>query len=106
MEFRFDDQQVAFRQQVRDFFANNVTPDMLVDQGFSDHNHKVYKLLADRGWLGMAWPKEYGGQDRTHVEQAIFSEELAHSGINVAGYNSTVRYFAASLMNFGRPDQK
>jgi alkylation response protein AidB-like acyl-CoA dehydrogenase len=106
MDFRFDDQQVAFRQQVRDFFANNVTPDMLEDQGFSDHNHKVYKLLADRGWLGMAWPKEYGGQDRTHIEQAIFSEELAHSGINVGAYNSTVRYFAASLMNFGRPDQK
>lgn len=106
MDFEFTSEQEQFRQQVRDFFASNVTPDMLSGEEADDHNGKVYKLLADKGWLGMAWPEEYGGQNRTHIEQAIFSEELARSGVNVGAYNSTVRYFASSLMQFGSPAQK
>src|SRR3954453_22906622 len=68
------------RQEVRAFLRQEVEP-----ASFSPHSGKggLNKALARkvgaRGWIGMTCPKEYGGQERSHLERYVVIEEmLAH----------------------------
>ena len=88
MEFAFTPEEETFRQSVREFFATNSG-----SGGDEEHpDFAVEKALAAHGWLTMAWPKEYGGLDATHLQQVIFKEELYRAGasfdqlgVNLAG---------------------
>ena len=63
------------------------------------------KKLAEKGWLTMAWPEEYGGQSASHMMQVIFSEEMSYNrapGRDVFG----TRMMAPTLMIHGTEEQK
>lgn len=67
-----------------------------------------YRKLADRGWIGLNWPREYGGQGRSWIETTIFHEEIGHSGapIGPALYCTTVGLFGNILLRYGSERQK
>jgi 3-oxocholest-4-en-26-oyl-CoA dehydrogenase alpha subunit len=88
MEFEFTPQEEAFRTELRTFFDQHPVED---GAGEEESNRDFDRLLAERGWLTVAWPKEYGGMGANHMEQLIFKEELARSG-------RTVSYFGANLV--------
>ena len=78
MEFRFTDEQEAFRLEVREFFKSalgegwgGIDPDSY----FQDDNWRLIRglteKLVEKNWLTLAWPEEYGGQGRPHLEQMI-----------------------------------
>jgi alkylation response protein AidB-like acyl-CoA dehydrogenase len=63
------------------------------------------KRLVEKGWLTMAWPKEYGGQDASILDQMIFSEVQTYygaPGVDVFG----VKMFAPTLMLYATDEQK
>ena len=70
MDFRFSSEDETFRQEVRDFLAAELPPDWqghvgeLQPEQF-DFDLEMRRKLADRGWLALAWPKEYGGGGAT-----------------------------------------
>lgn len=77
MDYLLTDDQKAFRQEVREFVEKEIKPN-----SFDwDVNHvfplDVVKKMAERGWLGLPWPKEYGGQGRSFLEYAILIEEVS-----------------------------
>ena len=49
---------------------------------------ELYRKLGERGWVGISWPKEYGGQDGSRIDQYIVEEEFARAGITVGGAGS------------------
>jgi alkylation response protein AidB-like acyl-CoA dehydrogenase len=117
LDFQFTEEQQQFRQEVRDFLDKELPADWVdylpattadhvshAENGwevFQDIAHK----LGERGWLSLFWPKEYGGQARTFVDNFIFQEELARRGS--PGYNAiAARMFAPTLMKYGTPEQK
>jgi len=61
--------------------------------------------LAEKGWLGIWWPKEYGGLGRSLMEQAIFSEEMACRGAPESG-SATLVHFGPLLSAWGTEEQK
>jgi alkylation response protein AidB-like acyl-CoA dehydrogenase len=82
MEFRFSPEDDAFRAEIRAFLEAEWpggTGDASVD---SDEEYAVERAferkLAERGWLTMAWPPEYGGLGATNVRQAIMKEECTY----------------------------
>jgi alkylation response protein AidB-like acyl-CoA dehydrogenase len=90
MNFRFSAEDAAFRAEIRAFLEAEWpgqtpepwfggTGDASVD---SDEEYEVERAferkLADRGWLTMAWPEEYGGLGATNVRQAIMKEECTY----------------------------
>ena len=88
MEFAFSAKDEAFRQDVLGFFAANAS----APSDEESPNVALEQALAEHGWLTMAWPKEYGGLDATHLQQVIFKEELYRAnasfdqlGVNLAG---------------------
>ena len=79
MDFRFTPEEETFRHEVRSFLKNNLGEDwqgVTPDDYFTPKNWAVIRnltgKLVDKGWLTMAWPREYGGQGRSHVEQMIY----------------------------------
>ena len=84
MDLSFSPEEEAFRQKVRSFLSANL-PEGWTDPGFRlpeemdriDFLKDWQRRLYENGFLGMAWPKEYGGQGTSQVEMAIFNEEMA-----------------------------
>lgn len=117
MDFRLTEEQEAFRQEVREFLEAEIPsdwhgvagPTMIEMELEKDDVWEMYqtisKKLAAKGWISMAWPREYGGQDRSHIEHAIFFEEMAYyraPGINAIG----VVMVAPTLIVCGTDEQK
>jgi alkylation response protein AidB-like acyl-CoA dehydrogenase len=67
----------------------------------------IAKKLSQKGWLCMAWPKEYGGQDASSWEQLVFSEEVGYWGIpgTSMGISGTA-WVGPSLISFGNEEQR
>src|SRR5256712_8666480 len=63
----------------------------------------VRRLGAD-GWLGIGWPREYGGEARTPIEQFIFFDEAARAGIMLP--TLTINAVAQAIMEHGTAAQK
>ena len=65
---------------------------------------KVVKQMGADGWLGIGWPKEYGGQGRTQIEQFIFFDESMRAGAPVPML--TINTVGPTIMRFGTDEQK
>ncbi len=89
MDFRFDSEDEAFRREIRAFLAETWfggTGDAAVDSDEEYEAERTFeKKLAQRGWLTLAWPKEYGGQGATNVRQAIMKEECSYARAPIGG---------------------
>ncbi|MFP6581652.1 MAG: acyl-CoA dehydrogenase family protein [Candidatus Hydrogenedentota bacterium] len=65
----------------------------------------MQKKLAEKGWLTMAWPKEFGGQDASIINQLLFNESMAYyhaPGVDIFG----MKMFAPAVMLFATDEQK
>ncbi|NUR58300.1 MAG: acyl-CoA dehydrogenase [Catenulispora sp.] len=100
--------QRALRAELRAYFAALVTADVRRDLRLPDTSTATsrtlhLKLGAD-GWLGVGWPREYGGRGLTPVEQFIFFDEAARAGcpLPLVALNTV----GPTLMRYGSPEQK
>lgn len=111
MRFSFTEAQEKFRQELKEFFEREMTPEVMAKleaQGetANAHSPEIYKKMAEKGWLGLQWPKEYGGEGRSHVEMAIFNEEAGYYQVPMTGYALTVNVVGNSFIAFGTEEQK
>jgi alkylation response protein AidB-like acyl-CoA dehydrogenase len=87
MNFEFSDEVRAFAEEVEKFLDEHATPDVadvcrenmaqIVD---TPERRAFMKKLAERGWIGMTWPKEVGGQEKEGIYEYILNEALARRG--------------------------
>ncbi len=81
MDFRFSPEEERFRAEVRAFLEREWTPyaeEAEEEREWLVHNQAFARRLAEKGWLTMAWPKEYGGLGASYIMQTIFREECAY----------------------------
>jgi pimeloyl-CoA dehydrogenase large subunit len=81
MDLRFTDEELAFRDEVRTFFKENLPPAIREKLKEGRHTSKDElvewtRILNKKGWAVSHWPKEYGGTGWTPVQQYIFLDEL------------------------------
>ena len=81
MDLAFTKEEQAFREEVRQFFRDNVPPETRRKQQEGRHLSKEemitwWRILNKKGWGVSHWPKEYGGTGWTSVQHYIFNEEL------------------------------
>jgi alkylation response protein AidB-like acyl-CoA dehydrogenase len=100
--------QLALRKQLREYFAELVTPELRVALGNRGENSELFRplvrKLGEAGWLGIGWPTEYGGQGRSAVEQYLMFDEVQRAGVPFPFV--TVNTIGPALMLFGTPEQK
>jgi alkylation response protein AidB-like acyl-CoA dehydrogenase len=97
------------RADVREFLAAELaagTFETHVDTWLSGVDPAFSKKLGDRGWLGMTWPKQYGGHERTAMERYAVTEELLAAGAPVAAHWIADRQSGPNLLKFGTEKQR
>lgn len=109
MDFRFSPEQEQFREEIRRFLAEHVTDALREEIATSGHSpgplaKAFLRTLGEQGWLGVGWPKEYGGQGRSMIEQTIFYHELDLQDIHYG--NLTITSLAMTLMREASEAQK
>lgn len=92
MDFEYSLEEKTFQDEVRAFLRDNYSPEVmdptregmaqLVD---SPQRRAFMKKLSARGWLGMSWPKEYGGGEKPGIYEYLLNEELAVVGAPLIG---------------------
>src|SRR3712207_4067412 len=65
---------------------------------------QAIKKMAGDGWLGLGWPKEYGGQGRSAIEQFVFYDEAQRAGVPIPFL--TINTVGPSIQHFGTEKQK
>ena len=98
MDLTFTQEQLAFREQVREWLALNVPAEQQPygnQAEMAAYDVAWQQRLHEAGWAGIAWPQEYGGRGLTMIEQLIWYEEYARAqapdvgclfvGVNHAG---------------------
>lgn len=92
----------AFRAEVRSLFAGYAH----TSPGSTRADRDVVRAVADRGWLGFAWPREYGGRNASLAEQVVLQEEAAYSGAPVTMALASVMLLGNSILQHGSPEQR
>ena len=115
MRYAYEPDVEAFRTEVRQFIAENLPPEEVrlqrgYEGGFKtnqeeyDYTMGFQKKLSAKGWLAMAWPKEYGGGGASHMRQLVYNEEMAYHGAPAG--NMGIAWVGPSLMLYGTDEQK
>lgn len=101
-------EQQALRKELREYFAAMLTPEVRAELGESGEGKPLFRELVRKmgadGWLGLGWPKEYGGQGRPATDQFIMFDEIqrAHAPFPFV----TVNTVGPAIMAHGTQEQK
>src|SRR5271163_3238229 len=119
MDLDFSAEDEAFRQELRSWLAVNL-PEARGDSGSIDdklgvlhegpggweRRLKWHRKLNEGGWVGLSWPKEYGGRDASITQQLIYGEEMTRVNapmlVNVLG----IMLVGPTLIRLGTEEQK
>ena len=108
MEIGYTEEHQALRNRLREYYADLLTPEVEAQlagsHGIGPHMRRVVKQMAADGWLGIGWPKEYGGQGLGPIEQYIFFDESMRAGAPVPML--TINTVGPTIMDFGTQEQK
>ncbi|MCW2797462.1 acyl-CoA dehydrogenase family protein [Nocardioides sp.] len=111
MHLALSAEELALREELREYFTALVTPERRAglasatgEFGEAGVYKEVIRQLGTDGWLGIGWPREYGGQARSMVEQLIFTDVAADFGVPVPYL--TLNTVGPTIMRFGTEEQK
>jgi len=116
MDFEFAPDERAFEAEVERFLEAERAPDVMdahpeqLSQTVDSPAKRAFmRKLAERGWLGMSWPKLYGGQERPGIYDFMLTEALSRfgapqpgKGVGIVG-KTIIRHGNEELKNFFLP---
>ena len=98
----------ALRAEVRAFLRDHLkerTP-LQRSNSWNGYSAEFSRELGRRGWIGITWPKQYGGGERTALERYVLIEEMLAAGAPVAGHWIADRQTGPLILKFGSEAQK
>ena len=93
----------ALRSEVRRFLRDAHKDGLFeppADGTAANINRTFSHRLAARGWIGMTWPKTYGGQERSHLERFVVNEELLFAGAPLTAHFTADRQSGPMLLKY------
>ncbi len=112
MDFRYTAEEEAFRKEVGDFLDKELPPGFLgIDPGPEEESRpeifeiaaKMWPKFGEKNWVGVTWPKEYGGQGGTIWKEMVLLQELAYRGS--PGMDLSIAQ-GELILHFGTEEQK
>ena len=111
MHLALEPAQIALREELREYFGALVTPEIRAglsaatgEFGEAGVYKGVIRQLGTDGWLGIGWPKEYGGHGLGEVEQTIFANEAQWADVHLPAV--TLQTVGPTLIRYGTQKQK
>ncbi|WP_405178656.1 acyl-CoA dehydrogenase family protein [Nocardia sp. NBC_01377] len=112
MDYDWSAADLAFRDEVRAFLDEKLTPELrragrLATSVYPDHGASMewQRLLHERGWAAPAWPVEHGGCDWSLTQHYIFGREATLAGAPTLSPMG-IKMVAPAIIAFGTPEQK
>jgi len=112
MELSWSDEDIRFREEVRGFLQDRLTPELqragrLMTSVYSDHDASLQwqLILHERGWAAPAWPVEFGGCDWSLTQHYVFSRESTLAGAPALSPMG-IRMVAHAIIAYGTAAQK
>jgi alkylation response protein AidB-like acyl-CoA dehydrogenase len=107
MDLTFSETEAAFRDELRAWFDNNDPgPEPAGDESNYAWRRDWQRRLAEGGWAGVHWPREYGGRGATMTESAIFFEELGRARAPLPANVLGLLLAGPTIMTWGTDEQK
>lgn len=103
MDLNFTPEDLAFQARVREWFEANTPRHELLGL---DERRAWIRKLHEAGYLGMGWPREYGGRNARPMEQAIVADEMARVNAPPAAIGLGVGIVGPTIIHHGTPEQK
>lgn len=103
MDLNYTPEDIAFRQKVRTWLEENLPRKKLVTL---EEKRAWHTKLYEAGFIGMGWPKEYGGQEARPMEQAIVGEEMARVNAPPGVGGLGISIVGPTLIHHGTEQQK
>jgi hypothetical protein len=108
MRFTDTDEELALRRELREYFSTfgsassgeEISAPGTDEQSFRE----AIRRLGKDGWLGFGWPKEFGGQGRSAIEQYVVFDEIQRAGVPFPFV--TINTVGPTIMRFGTEEQK
>ena len=108
MEIGYTAEQEAMRSELRAYYDRLLTDETVAAlseaHGIGPVPRGLWKQMCADGWAGIGWPKEYGGQGRSAIEQFVFFDESMRAGAPVPML--TINTVGPTLMEHGTEEQK
>jgi acyl-CoA dehydrogenase len=101
----------VLRKQVRAFLAGEIAIGTFDPQSphrdyETDAVEKFGRRVGERGWIGMTWPKKYGGQERSFLDRYVVTEEMRVANAPVGQFFVADRQSGPTLIRYGSEDLK
>jgi alkylation response protein AidB-like acyl-CoA dehydrogenase len=116
VDFQYTAEQDAFRNELREWLAAHLPPDLCVDDPTDERvapDRPTFERRVDwqrtmykAGWVGVAWPREYGGRGATLMEQVIYDEECFRARAPVLPGYSGIGMAGPTLIEWGTEEQR
>jgi alkylation response protein AidB-like acyl-CoA dehydrogenase len=107
MDFQFTEEQELWRKTVHSFMDKEVGREYIrehdAERTFPD---EAYKKMAERGWLGLLVPEQYGGLEADPIMYAIFCEAIAKFSLDFAAAVMTSMFTATNIAHHGTEQQR
>lgn len=95
------------RREVREFLAEERRQNSFsVHLGHGEFDAEFSRKIGARGWIGMTWPKKYGGHERSYLERFVVTEELLAAAAPVAAHWVADRQSGPSFLRWGTEAQR
>jgi alkylation response protein AidB-like acyl-CoA dehydrogenase len=96
----------ALRREIREFLAVELQHMTARERAYtwSGFDAAFSRKLGARGWIGLTWPREFGGQERSALDRYVVIEELLAAGAPVAAHWIADRQSGALLLRYGTPE--
>jgi alkylation response protein AidB-like acyl-CoA dehydrogenase len=111
--FRFDlcelpGETEGLRQEIRAFLAEELrhVPKVTRAQTWSGSDPEFSRKMGAKGWIGMTWPKKYGGHERSFFDRYVMLEEMLAAGAPVGAHWIGDRQSGPLLLRFGTEEQR
>ena len=99
--------QRALKMELRDYFSDLISPadaDTMLTERHGETYRRVIKQMGADGWLGVGWPKDYGGKGFGEIEQQIFTNEAVRADVPLPAV--TLQTVGPTLQAHGTDEQK
>jgi hypothetical protein len=100
---------LRLQQEVRQFLTKEIREggfEPKCDSWLGSHSAEFSRKVGEKGWLGMTWPKEYGGHERTALERFVVTEEMLAAGAPVSAHWFADRQTGPLFLRYGTKEQK
>ncbi len=108
MELKFSAEDEAYRLKLRSWLQDHMPAEAMPydqDEAFA-YRRDWQRQLYEGGWVGIHWPKAYGGQGATLVQQAIYAQETARAQAPQPANGLGISIVGPTLMAHGTEEQK